>query len=390
MSASCSAAVFRIDQLADDSGCELVANFRSLGKRIVGRGTLKEMQNLATEAVRRGGIHGAGDVCFCNSMGGPVITASKGHFILPVPRVGKYALQWHRQCFTGTRWVEDKSEGNLPVVHRAALGQGFLIERRELARNRHRFVFVSPAGRFRVMTLEGSLENVLNRARSAASYLKDDVDFPQGFDTFHVRLRGEVCHLLHCPVPGILGYTVRGDLEIYLWEVGWQDFAIMVVDKNTRCVARGCLAELRGWEVTQKMGLPSTIPRLGQSAGLFPSSWKLEDVLKDLSKIDGLRSRGRRRVVNALNRVPSGPGSITYRKLLWGLLLTFRDGCRKNRRWTGPALHHFLTEPGYLDETPKERAFQGALRLCDKHARTLIERAGRSHVRMVLFEKLAE
>lgn len=393
--ADCATARFAIDTTSDNSQYELIANLNPLGRRVVGRGTKEEMKSLASEAIRRGGLHGAGDVLFdaCPSekRRAPIEIMKPGRFVIPVPhRDAKFELAWSQMHFCGW-WTKCEAQNCcLPKVHRAAVGPGFLAERREVAPNRYRFVFVSPAGLFRVVSVQGNIETALAVARSYASDLDNDVAFPKALKTFHVRLHRETCDLLHTWMPGILGYTSRGNLEIYLLELGWRDYAIVLFDGSARCVARGSWREVRGWEVTQEMGLPSTIPRLGQSAGLFPSSWKLEDVLKDLSIINGLRPPGRRRIVNALKRVPSGPSSITYRKLLWGLLLIFRDGFRGKRGWTGSALSQFLIKWGYLDEVPKTRSLLGALRLCDKHARTLIERPGRGHARMVLFGKLEE
>jgi hypothetical protein len=224
----------------------------------------------------------------------------------------------------------------------------------------HCLILVSPAGSFRLdhFGLHLDLAGVARGYQGA-----DDVsesDFRDASWPWHIRIRGVRHRLLYALRPGLVGYRVTEVGEVYLCLLGVNDLALILVASGLapRCLARGGVTELNGWELLPGETRTFDVPAACNDP--FTTAESLDELIQLAPPV--------RQHLMALTSIASKvPGSREVRRLIWAVCNAHEKGNRENFRASDEEIYNRLIAGGFINKAPQERVRRSALHWLSEH-----------------------
>jgi len=311
------------------------------GSRILARGETTELRRVLEDVLSAGGPHGGPQ----NDDPPPAEPAKRRHLA---------PTEWEASIEPDQAWT-------------LWFGAGYEARVRPIA-GQHCLVIVSPRGSFTIPRFGLHL----SMAGAMAFYQGADDAFEEDFHSssrpFQVRIRGVPYRLVHAPLPGLVGYAKTEVGEVYLCLLGVNDSAlVLVVDgEPPRCLVRGGIAELNGWELR-----PGEAPAVEAAA---PESFDRDEVAAALGRLAALASPIREHLAALARASMIADGTREVRRLLW----TFGAAHEKGQRLDLCAISEDLWRRMFADAAliglPGERTRRDALHWLAERS-PLVERA---------------
>jgi len=325
------------------------------------------MVKLAEKIVADGGPFGGGDTSYedrknAHRLGEPMemaIFKEKSAYILPVrprlrvlmpfwePMAQEVHYRWDKQVRWGEqcRWIDEE---------KSCFYSGFLLQRRWFPGKGYRVLYESPSGKLMLRYQKASSKTEISNTLDNYEELPNRIEVPAPWAVWY---QADLIPLRGTHLPGIIGYAQKYGREVFLCELGWQDYALILTDQHeggrvTRCVGRG-----RDLERSQLCSVPELgfVQTLGRSSDKRPTSWKVKGFQEGLEKLQ-LSPGGHAHISAVVAQVTDQVGAETFRQLLWALLLTYLDLASGAHRKTTTSWCRALCKHGYLDNEPRSEA----------------------------------
>jgi len=157
-----------------------------------------------------------------------------------------------------------------------------------------------------------------------------------------------------------VGYRVTEVGDVYLCLLGLNDLALVLVVSGLapRCLARGGVTEINGWELLPCEARTFDVPAACNDP--FTTAESLDELIQ-------LAPPVRQHLLALTSIAARVPGAREVRRLIWAVCNAHEKGNHENIRAADGEIYDRLIAGGFITKAPQERARRSALHWLAEH-----------------------